>query len=340
MRILVTGGAGFIGANFVAHLLQSRPEVMRVGVFDALTYAGNLHNLLNFQSNPRFTFIHGRIEVPADVERALTVTEWDVVVNFAAESHVDRSIASSSAFIQTNVVGVQVLLDGILVHAPKLQKFISISTDEVYGSLGQEGQFFETTPIAPRSPYSASKAAGDGLVMAYFHTHQLNTITLRCSNNYGPFQFPEKLIPLMITNAIQDKPLPVYGDGANIRDWIHVSDFCRGIWAAIEKGAPGNVYHFGGASERTNLEVVHQILRALGKPESLIAYVTDRKGHDFRYSVNFDKSTRELGWRPDIRFEDGLSATMDWYLAHPEWWTAIFDGSYQKENPNPVEMNR
>ena len=293
-KLLVTGGAGFIGSNFIHHALRTRQELVITNL-DKLTYAGNLRNLEGLEKlyPGRYKFIKGDIN-----DAALTtglVAENDAVVHFAAESHVDRSILDAATFIQTNVMGTLTLLNAALAAGGR--RFVHVSTDEVYGALGDEGAFTEQTPIAPNSPYSASKAGSDMLVRAFVHTHHLDAIITRCSNNYGPYQFPEKLIPLMITNALEDQPLPVYGKGHNVRDWIYVVDHCEGILRALEAGKTGEVYNFGGRSERKNLDVVHAILKGVGKPESLIRYVEDRKGHDWRYAIDCRKAERELGWR-------------------------------------------
>jgi dTDP-glucose 4,6-dehydratase len=325
MRWLVTGGAGFIGSNFVRLVLKERPEIDLLN-FDALTYAGNLGNLADVRDLPRYKFLRGRLQDRAAVAQALA-DGADLIVNFAAESHVDRSIIDSAPFIETNVLGTQVLLDA--ARAAKVGRFLHVSTDEVYGSLGREGLFTEKTPLAPNSPYSASKAASDLLVHAAVHTFGDAAVITRCSNNYGPYQFPEKLLPLMISNALEGKPLPVYGDGMQIRDWIHVEDHCRAILAAAERGRPGQVYNIGGRSERANLDVVREILRQLGKPDSLIKFVKDRPGHDRRYAIDSTKIETELGWTRKWNFEAGLADTIRWYQDHQPWWRRIKDGSYQ-----------
>jgi len=325
-KLLVTGGAGFIGSNFI-HLVLDEKDNWDVTCLDSLTYAGNLANLENHRAHPRFHFVKGDIANPVDVQQALT-GEIDVVVNFAAESHVDRSILGCQEFIRTNVQGVQVLLDA--ARNANVERFIQISTDEVYGSLGSEGKFTEQTPLAPNSPYSASKAAADMLVQSYHHTFGMNTVITRCSNNYGPYQFPEKLIPLFVTNLLADKKLPVYGDGLNVRDWIHVMDHCRAIWAVLEKGAAGKVYNIGGDSEQTNLALTKMLLDALDKDESMLEYVTDRPGHDRRYAIDASKIQNELGWRPQVDFADGLKQTVQWYIDNQKWWQAIKTGDYLK----------
>ncbi len=325
-KILVTGGAGFIGSNFVRMLLLgSDHEVVNV---DALTYAGNLENLADVQGNSRYAFVKADIADATAIEAAFAAHRPEVVVHFAAESHVDRSVLDASAFVRTNVMGTQVLLDAARRH--RVQRFVHVSTDEVYGSLGAWGYFTEDTPIQPNSPYSASKAGSDLLVRAAVHTHGMDCVTTRCSNNYGPYQFPEKLIPLMIANALEDKPLPVYGDGKNVRDWIHVADHCEGIRVAMERGAAGEVYNFGGDAERENLFVVKEILRLCGKGENLIRYVTDRPGHDRRYAMDSSKARATLGWTPRHTFESGLRSTVDWYLQNRDWWQRVRSGEYLK----------
>lgn len=323
--ILVTGGAGFIGSNFIYYLLRERPQV-RVINFDKLTYAGNLANLRGVENHPSYRFVKGDIADPQAVEEVVS-QGVEAIVNFAAESHVDRSIEAAGEFVRTNVLGTQVLLEAARRHG--VRRFLQVSTDEVYGSLGPEGYFTEETPLSPNSPYSATKAGADLLVRAYHHTYGLDTVITRCSNNYGPYQFPEKLIPLMITNALEDKLLPVYGDGLNVRDWIYVEDHCRAIDLVLHQGRPGEIYNIGGHSERTNLEVVKSILRLLGKPESLIRFVADRPGHDRRYAIDSSKIERELGWRPRVTFEEGLRLTVAWYLEHREWWQEIKSGAYR-----------
>jgi dTDP-glucose 4,6-dehydratase len=325
-KILVTGGAGFIGSNFVRMLLLgSDHEVVNV---DALTYAGNLESLADVQGNSRYAFVKADIADATAIEAAFAAHRPEVVVHFAAESHVDRSVLDASAFVRTNVMGTQVLLDAARRH--RVQRFVHVSTDEVYGSLGAWGYFTEDTPIQPNSPYSASKAGSDLLVRAAVHTHGMDCVTTRCSNNYGPYQFPEKLIPLMIANALEDKPLPVYGDGKNVRDWIHVADHCEGIRVAMERGAAGEVYNFGGDAERENLFVVKEILRLCGKGENLIRYVTDRPGHDRRYAMDSSKARATLGWTPRHTFESGLRSTVDWYLQNRDWWQRVRSGEYLK----------
>ncbi|EPY09441.1 dTDP-glucose 4,6-dehydratase [Paenibacillus alvei] len=325
MKLLVTGGAGFIGSNFVIYMLNKYPEYKIVNV-DALTYAGNLENLSEVQHNPNYRFVKADI-TDAQVMEKLFSEGVNLVVNFAAESHVDRSILEPEIFVETNVLGTQVLLDAAKKHG--VTKFVQVSTDEVYGSLGETGLFSETTPLTPNSPYSASKAGGDMLVRAYHETFGLPVNITRCSNNYGPYQFPEKLIPLMIANALNDKQLPIYGDGLNVRDWLYVEDHCSAIDLVIHKGQNGEVYNVGGNNERTNIHIVRTILEQLGKPESLIKYVEDRLGHDRRYGIDATKITTELGWKPKHTFETGIKETINWYLNNRTWWERIQSGAYQ-----------
>jgi dTDP-glucose 4,6-dehydratase len=326
MKVLVTGGAGFIGSNFVHYMLNRYPEYQIINL-DALTYAGNLENLESVQDNPRYTFVKGDI-ADRELVNGLFEQGVDAVVHFAAESHVDRSILEPDVFVKTNVLGTQVLLDAAKKYAVK--KFVHVSTDEVYGTLGETGLFSETTPLAPNSPYSASKAGSDLLVRAYHETFGLPVNITRCSNNYGPYQFPEKLIPLMISNALNDKALPVYGDGLNIRDWLYVEDHCSAIDLVLHKGVDGEVYNIGGNNERTNIQIVKTILQELGKPESLIQFVQDRPGHDRRYGIDATKIRTELGWQPKHNFETGIKETIRWYLDNQEWWKRIQSGEYQK----------
>ncbi len=324
--VLVTGGAGFIGGNFVELILEQEPDVRLVNL-DALTYAGNLATLAPFLDSPRHVFVKGSINDAECVRGLLKRYDVEGIIHFAAESHVDRSIAGPGVFVETNVRGTLTLLtEG---RAAGLKRFLHVSTDEVYGSLGDTGLFTETTPLAPNSPYSASKAGADMLVRAFHHTYGMDTIITRCSNNYGPCQFPEKLIPLMILNARQDKALPVYGDGLNVRDWLYVRDHCTAIWAAYCRGRAGEVYNIGGNSEKTNLEVVRTILRQVGKPESLITFVRDRPGHDRRYAIDAGKISRELGWSPAVDFDEGIARTVRWYLDHREWLDQVVSGEYQ-----------
>ncbi len=313
--VLVTGGCGFIGSNFVRHLLATDPGAAVVNL-DALTYAGNPANLADLADHPRYTFIKGDVTSRDDVRAAMRRGITDVI-HFAAESHVDRSIQDSGPFVHTNVIGTQVLLDAAREFA--VAKYVQVSTDEVYGSLGDTGFFTEETPLHPNSPYSASKAAGDLLVQAYHHTFGMPVVITRCSNNYGPYQFPEKLIPLFVTRLLNDEQVPVYGDGQQVRDWIHVLDHCRGVEAAWRKGKPGEVYNFGGRCEMTNLALTKLLLKLLGKPETLIKYVEDRLGHDRRYAIDCAKAEDELAWVPRVKFDGGLSETIAWYEANAAW---------------------
>jgi dTDP-glucose 4,6-dehydratase len=324
--LFVTGGCGFIGSNFVRHLLTSDPTV-RVINFDALTYAGNLANLADVANHPRYRFVKGDITDRSAVLNALG-DGVDAIINFAAESHVDRSILDSGPFVRTNVMGTQILLDA--ARERKVPRFVQVSTDEVYGSLGPTGLFTEATPLAPNSPYSASKAAADLLVRAYHHTFGMDAVVTRCSNNYGPYQFPEKIIPLFITNLMTDQSVPVYGDGMQVRDWIHVLDHARGVEAAFRKGRAGEVYNFGGRCEMPNLHLTHKLLELLGKPKSLIKYVQDRPGHDRRYAIDCSKAERELGWAPQATFDEGLRETIDWYRANQPWVNQVRSGEYLK----------
>ena len=313
--VLVTGGCGFIGSNFVRHLLASDASANVVNL-DALTYAGNPANLADLADHPRYTFVKGDVTSRDDVRGAMGRGVTDVI-HFAAESHVDRSIRDSGPFVRTNVLGTQVMLDAAREFG--VTKYVQVSTDEVYGSLGPTGLFTEETPLHPNSPYSASKAAGDLLVQAYHHTFGLPAVVTRCSNNYGPYQFPEKLIPLFVTNLLSDQPVPVYGDGRQVRDWIHVRDHCLGVEAAWRKGKPGAVYNFGGRCEMTNLDLTKLLLKLLGKPESLIKYVEDRLGHDRRYAIDCAKAEDDLGWVPRTTFDGGLAETIAWYEANAAW---------------------
>jgi len=324
--ILVTGGAGFIGSNFI-HFMMNKYANYKIINLDALTYAGNLDNLENVAIDPRYTFIKGDTTSAQDVETAMKGV--DCVVHFAAESHVDRSIEGPEVFTKTNVLGTQVLLDYAKAH--NVKRFIHVSTDEVYGSLGKTGYFTEQTPIAPNSPYSASKAGSDLLVRSYFETYGFPAIITRCSNNYGPYQFPEKLIPLMISNALDNQPLPVYGDGMNVRDWLYVEDHCAAIDVVLHKGKPGEIYNIGGNNEWHNIDIVKLILKELGKSESLIEYVTDRLGHDRRYAIDAGKIKNELGWAPSIQFEEGIKKTIQWYLDNDGWIGRIKSGEYRIE---------
>ncbi|EPR41466.1 dTDP-glucose 4,6-dehydratase [Desulfovibrio sp. X2] len=329
MRLLVTGGCGFIGSNFIRHLLATRDDVIIVNL-DKLTYAGNPLNLRDIEEKlggSRYLFVRGDIADSCLVESILRDQAIDAVVNFAAETHVDRSIADPAPFLTTNVMGTQVLLE--VARRVGLARFVHVSTDEVYGALGPEGKFVETTPLAPNSPYSASKASADMLCRAYFKTYGLPVLVTRCSNNYGPYQFPEKLIPLMIMKARSDEALPVYGDGMQVRDWIHVLDHCRGVELALMKGTPGEVYNFGSDNEKANIEVVRTLLAILGKPESLIRHVTDRPGHDRRYAMGFEYARKALGFTPEISFADGLAATVAWYRDNEAWLESVQSGAYR-----------
>ncbi len=326
MKILVTGGCGFIGSNFIRLVLGARDyEIINL---DALTYAGNPENLKGLEDHPRYKFVKGRIEDEVLVSSILK--EVDSVVNFAAESHVDRSILKAAPFITTNVMGTQVLLDAFRNSGCK-GVFVHVSTDEVYGSLGPEyPPFREEDPLLPNSPYSASKASSDLLCRAAWKTFDLPVVITRCSNNYGPYQFPEKLIPLMIINSLEGRPLPVYGDGQNVRDWIFVEDHCRGCLAALEKGSPGSIYNFGGNCEKKNLEVVRAILERLGLGDEHIQFVKDRPGHDRRYAMDARLAEKELAWRPDVTFDQGISRTVDWYVENRDWWERIISGQYRE----------
>ena len=329
MTILITGGAGFIGTNFVYYELQHHPED-RVVCLDALTYAGNLENLTEALKNPRFRFVKGDIADREAVNALFEEEKPDIVVNFAAESHVDRSITQPELFLRTNIMGTQVLMDACRKYG--VQRYHQVSTDEVYGDLPLDRPdlfFTEDTPIHTSSPYSASKASADLLVLAYFRTFHLPVSITRCSNNYGPYHFPEKLIPLMITRALNDQSLPVYGKGENVRDWLYVEDHCAAIDLVMRKGREGEVYNVGGHNERTNLDVVKTVLRELGKPESLITFVTDRPGHDRRYAIDPSKIHTELGWLPRTKFDDGIHQTVQWYLDNRQWWEHILAGEYQ-----------
>ncbi|WDZ55116.1 dTDP-glucose 4,6-dehydratase [Paenibacillus polymyxa] len=326
MKLLVTGGAGFIGSNFVMYMLKHHPDYEIVNI-DALTYAGNLENLKSIENHPKHSFIKVDITDAQAIDQ-LMQQGIDVIVNFAAESHVDRSILEPEVFVKTNVLGTQVLLDAAKKY--NVTKFVQVSTDEVYGSLGETGLFTEETPLQPNSPYSASKAGGDLLVRAYHETFGLPVNITRCSNNYGPYQFPEKLIPLMISRALSDQQLPVYGDGLNIRDWLYVEDHCSAIDLVIHQGKLGEVYNIGGNNERTNVHIVKTVLEELGKPESLISYVQDRPGHDRRYGIDPTKTMNVLGWKPKHSFETGIKETIRWYLDNEEWWTRIQSGEYQQ----------
>ena len=329
MNIIVTGGAGFIGSNFVFHMLNKYPDY-RIICLDCLTYAGNLSTLEPVMDNPNFRFVKENITDREAVYKLFEEEKPDVVVNFAAESHVDRSIENPEVFLDTNIKGTAVLMDACRKYG--IKRYHQVSTDEVYGDLPLDRPdlfFTEETPIHTSSPYSSSKAGADLLVLAYHRTYGLPVTISRCSNNYGPYHFPEKLIPLMIANALNDKPLPVYGEGLNVRDWLYVEDHCKAIDLIIHKGKVGEVYNVGGHNEKTNIEIVKIICKELGKPESLITHVADRKGHDMRYAIDPTKIHNELGWLPETKFEDGIKKTIKWYLENKEWWETIISGEYQ-----------
>jgi dTDP-glucose 4,6-dehydratase len=346
VRILVTGGAGFIGSNFI-HIALNQSQDTHIINLDKLTYAGNLDSLCDVENDPRYTFIHGDICNQDLVGEIFDKYQPNAIVHFAAESHVDRSIDGPAAFIQTNINGTFVLLEetrkywrGLEDNAKNEFRFLHVSTDEVYGSLGETGYFTEETPYAPNSPYSASKASSDHLVRSYYHTYGLPILTTNCSNNYGPYHFPEKLIPLMILNALEGKPLPVYGTGQNVRDWLYVEDHCRAILTVLQKGIPGEKYNIGGHNEKTNMNIVHTLCdilddkssRADGKSyREQITFVADRPGHDMRYAIDASKIERELGWVPVETFETGIIKTVDWYLQNDEWCKRVTDGSYRRE---------
>jgi len=325
MRLLITGGAGFIGSNFIKYLLNKYNNYSVINL-DLLTYAGNLENLDEIKNSPNYKFVRGDV---ADENLIKEITRnVDAIVNFAAESHVDRSIEGPSVFIRTNVVGTQILLEAAKEN--RVQRFIQISTDEVYGSLGPKGYFSEDTPLSPNSPYSASKAGADLIVRSYFETYKFPAIITRCSNNYGPNQFPEKFIPLLITNAFENKELPIYGDGLNVRDWIHVADHCEAIDIVLHKGKEGEVYNIGGNCEKRNIDIAKLILKKIGKDESLIRFVKDRPGHDRRYAMDVSKIKRELGWSAKYPFDEGISELIKWYDKNRDWWLKIKSGEYMK----------
>lgn len=338
-NVLVTGGAGFIGSNFVQYILDKQDDIQLVNL-DLLTYAGNLENLRACEKDPRYHFVKGDIRDRALLQELFAQYDIDTVVHFAAESHVDRSITEPEVFLTTNILGTQALLDAAKAHwktEPDNKysreyregvRYLQVSTDEVYGALGATGMFTEQTPLSPNSPYSASKAGADLIVRAYHETYGMPVNITRCSNNYGPYQFPEKLIPLMIHNAENDKSLPVYGDGMQIRDWLHVKDHCAAIWTVSKKGKIGEVYNIGGNNEKANIEIVKLILHTLGKSEDLITYVQDRPGHDRRYAIDNTKITTELGWKPQYTFEQGIAETIAWYQNHQEWLEQIVSGAY------------
>ncbi|MBI4697879.1 MAG: dTDP-glucose 4,6-dehydratase [Nitrospirae bacterium] len=318
MRLLITGGCGFIGSNFIRHIVNKYPDY-EITNLDALTYAGNTENLKDIKDKQGYSFIYGRIEDSSSVRDLMR--EADCVVNFAAESHVDRSIADAQPFLMTNVIGTYVLLEA--ARTTPIKKFIHISTDEIYGELGNDGKFTEDTPLRPNSPYSASKASGDMLVRAYHETYKIPSIIIRPSNNYGPFQFPEKFIPLMITNLLQDKPVPVYGKGENIRDWLFVDDCCTAIDVILHNGETGEAYNVGGNGERKNIEIAGMILELLGKDRSHIKYVQDRPGHDYRYALDNSKIESRLKWRPSVKVEEGIKRTVQWYKGNEWWWKPL-----------------
>jgi dTDP-glucose 4,6-dehydratase len=323
-NILVTGGAGFIGSNFVRYMLNKHKDYKIVNL-DLLTYAGNIKSLDDIKDNPNYLFVKGDIADNKLVDKIVSENKIDVIINFAAESHVDRSITNPDIFVKTNVLGTQNLLE--IAKKYKIEKFFQISTDEVYGSLGKTGFFTEKTPLSPNSPYSASKASADLLVMAYHHTFGLNVNITRCSNNYGPYQFPEKLIPLFITNALDNKQVPLYGDGLNIRDWLFVEDHCSAIDTVLHKGKNGEIYNVGGNNEKTNKYITDTILKYLGKDSSLIKYVADRLGHDRRYAIDATKIKEELGWQPQYKFEQAIEKTIQWYLNNKQWWQPLLKGN-------------
>ena len=326
-KFLVTGGAGFIGCNYIRYLLAKRRDAEVINL-DKLTYAGNLGNLSEFLEHPNHKFVKGDICDGTLVGKIIDEYRIEAIVNFAAESHVDRSITGPKVFIETNIAGTLNLLES--ARDKKIERFVQISTDEVYGALGVEGKFTERTPLSPNSPYSASKAAADHLVRAFGHTWGVKYNITRCSNNYGPYQFPEKLIPLMINNTLHDKELPVYGDGLYVRDWLYVYDHCTAIWQVMEKAPPGEIYNIGGCNEKANLEVIGLILGRLGKPKSLIRHVTDRLGHDRRYAIDAGKIIGSLGWKPSVSFEEGINKTIDWYLQNTDWLSNVVSGDYQQ----------
>jgi dTDP-glucose 4,6-dehydratase len=327
MNVLVTGGCGFIGSNLVRHLRAVRPE-WKLVTLDKLTYAGNLENLQDLEGDPQHVFVRGDVGNRELMDLVLREHSIEAVLHLAAESHVDRSILGPEIFIRTNVLGTQVLLEAS--KAAGIKRFVMVSTDEVYGSLGPTGLFTETSPLQPSSPYSSSKAAADLVALAYHTTFGMDVVVTRCSNNYGPYQFPEKLIPLMTVNALHDRPLPVYGDGLNVRDWLHVEDHCSALLAVLERGKAGEVYNIGGNSERTNLEIVRTVLKLTGKSESLIKHVEDRLGHDRRYAIDPTKTRNELGWTPSHTFETGIEETVNWFIANRPWWERVMSGAYRE----------
>ena len=328
MNILVTGGMGFIGSNFISYMLNKYADYNIVNL-DLITYAANVESLRSLEGDSRHTFIKGDIGDKQLVNSIIKEHQIQIIVNFAAESHVDRSISDPGVFVKTNVLGTQVLLDA--ANQNNINKFVQISTDEVYGSLGEAGYFTEETPLAPNSPYSASKAGADLLVRAYYETFNLPINITRCSNNYGPYQFPEKLIPLIVTNALEGKELPIYGDGKNIRDWLHVTDHCSAIDLVIHQGKEGEVYNIGGNNEKTNNEIVQLIVEKLGVSADLITYVPDRLGHDRRYAIDSGKISKQLGWTPKYNFDSGILETIEWYISNRQWWESIKNGTYHTE---------
>jgi dTDP-glucose 4,6-dehydratase len=325
-KILVAGGAGFIGVNFIRFMLEKHPEVKVIN-FDLLTYAGNLSSLSGCEDNPNYVFVQGDIRNQEQVEAAIREYDIDSIINFAAESHVDRSITGPHIFIDTNVLGTYTLLQAVRKFG--LKRYLQVSTDEVYGSLGHEGMFTEDTTIKPNSPYSASKASADHMVRAWEHTYGINAVITRCSNNYGPYQFPEKMIPLCINNIRHDKTIPVYGDGMQIRDWLYVYDHCTAIWEVFSRAESGEVFNIGGNNEKTNLELVKALLALLGKPESLITFVKDRPGHDRRYAIDSSKMKNVLGWEPSVTFEQGIERTVKWYIDNQHWLDDVTSGDYK-----------
>ena len=330
MKILVTGGAGFIGSNFILYMMEKYPDFEIVNL-DTLTYAGNLENLKSVENNPNYSFVHGDICNTDDVKKAMAGCDW--VVHFAAESHVDRSITGPAVFVKTNVIGTQVLLD--VAKELEVERFHHVSTDEVFGTLSLENKselFTENTPYSPRSPYSASKAGSDHLVRAYIETYGLNATISNCTNNYGPYHFPEKVIPLFITNAMHDRPLPIYGTGKAVRDYLYVTDHCSAIDLILHKGKIGETYCIGGDSEKNGIEVADAILKALNKPDTLKTFVEDRKGHDMRYAMDHTKISKELGWQPSVTFEEGIKKTVDWYEKNRDWWERIISKEYLDTN--------
>ncbi|MED1599392.1 MULTISPECIES: dTDP-glucose 4,6-dehydratase [Bacillus] len=320
MNVLVTGGAGFIGSNFVRYFLKKYPDCHVIN-YDLLTYAGNLSSIKDIEPHSNYTFIQGDIRDAKKIQAVMQDYKIDSIVHFAAESHVDRSIQGPMQFYTTNIVGTAVLLEAAKTFG--IQRFLHISTDEVYGSLGETGHFTEETPISPNSPYSASKASSDLIALSYFETYKLPVIVTRCSNNYGPYQYPEKLIPLMITNAMEDKELPVYGRGQNVRDWLHVFDHCTAIDLVLHNGRDGEIYNVGGNNEKRNIEIVEMILEKLGKSKNMISFVPDRLGHDWRYAIDSSKLQRELGWKPVYSFTKGLEDTIEWYRKNEQWWKPL-----------------